>query len=87
MVKNIRHYGKNPGGNTTAFSIKKFKNGMNDGIRMALIIVKKEVDQTFQRPWYVSVSILSFILLSKFLFPHNITWSRSFSFKDIMVSS
>ena len=50
MVKNIRHYGKNPGGNTTAFSIKKFKNGMNDGIRMALIIVKKEVDQTFQRP-------------------------------------
>ena len=50
MVKNIRHYGKNPGGNAAAFSIKKFKKGMNDGIRMALIIVKKEVDQTFRRP-------------------------------------
>ena len=27
---------------------KKFKKGMGEGIRMVLIIVKKEVDQTFQ---------------------------------------
>ena len=30
------------------FSIRKFKKGMDEGIRIVLIIVKKEADQTFQ---------------------------------------
>ena len=30
---------------------KKFKKGMDEGIRMVLIIVKKEADQTFQSLW------------------------------------
>ena len=31
------------------FLIKKFKKGKDEGMRIVLIIVKKEVDQTFQR--------------------------------------
>ena len=31
------------------FLIKTFKKDMDIGIRMVLIIIKKEVDQTFQR--------------------------------------
>ena len=31
------------------FLIKKFKKGKDEEMRIVLIIVKKEVDQTFQR--------------------------------------
>ena len=49
---------------------------MDEGIRMVLIIVKKEVDQTFQESLtnlIVAVSIFIFMLLSKFLLPYIIT--------------
>ena len=57
------------------FMRKKFKKGMDEAIRMVLIIVKKEADQTFQIliNLIVVVSILIFILLSKFLFPYSMT--------------
>ena len=41
---------KSPGSNTTDF-LKKNKTGMDKGMRMVLIIVKKEVAQTFQCLW------------------------------------
>ena len=49
---------------------------MDEGIRMVLIIVKKEVDQTFQESLtnlIVAVSIFILMLLSKFLLPYIIT--------------
>ena len=51
---------------------------------MVLAIFKKEVDQTFQ--CLGVVSILIFMLLSKFLLPYSITRSRSLLFKDITAS-
>ena len=47
-IKIIRHWDKNPSSKTTEFLNKKFKMGMDKGIRMVLILVRKEVDQTFQ---------------------------------------
>ena len=61
---------------------------MDERMKMVLIIVKKEVSQTFQKisliNLTVAVSTLKFMLPSKFLFPYNITLSRSLSSKDIM---
>ena len=34
--------------NKTDFLIKNFKKSKDEGIRMVLIIIKKEVDQAFQ---------------------------------------
>ena len=47
-VKIILYQGKNPSCNITDFLNKKFKKGMDEGIRMILIVVKKETDQTFR---------------------------------------
>ena len=48
-VKNIIYSDKNPNCNTTKhFLNKKFKKVMDEGIRTVLVMVKKEVDETFQ---------------------------------------
>ena len=85
----MRYQGRNLNFNTKEILSKRFKKGMNEEIRMLLIIVEKRIWSNLSESLInliVAVSILIFMLLSKFLPPYIITWSRSFSFKDIMES-
>ena len=46
-VKIIRYQGKNSSSNTTEFLKKKLKKGVDEEIKMVVIIIKKVFDQTF----------------------------------------
>ena len=67
-------------------SVYEFQGGMDEAMRMVLIIVKKSNLSVSLINLIVAVSILIFMLFPKFLFTYSITWSRSISLKDIMAS-